>query len=140
METYFSPEPRPGKIYRGNRICRMLSVGGLLLLLLTTVTAAAAEEYNAKDVDTKPKIIRMGNLSYPSLAKRSGVEGKVIVNVLIGINGKAEKMEIVESNPEGVFEDAALKSLKYWQFRPGIKDGELVPTWVLIPVTFKLTN
>jgi protein TonB len=77
-------------------------------------------------------------VTYPSLAKKNGVEGRVIVRVLINTKGKTEKMEVVESEPEEVFDEAALKSLIYWQFRPGIKDGQLVPTWVLIPLSFKL--
>lgn len=138
MEKNFSPQLQPGIMARGNRIYRMLSVGGILLLSLILVSAAAAQEYNAADVDTKPKLIRMGRLAYPPLAKRTGVEGKVLVHVLISAKGKAEKMEVVESEPEGVFDEAALNSLKYSQFRPGIKGGETVATWANVPVTFTL--
>jgi protein TonB len=113
-------------------------MAGLLLLSAIFSSAAAAQEYEAKDVDTKPKIIRQMPVNYPSLAKRNGVEGRVVVRVLIGKKGKAEEMKVVASEPEGIFDENALKSLKYWQFRPGILNGELVPTWVSIPLTFKL--
>ena len=121
-----------------NRAYRFLSMGSLLLFLVIWVSMASAQEYDASDVDTMPKIIRQMPVSYPAEAKRGGLEGHVVVRVLIGTNGKADKMEVVESEPEGVFDEAALKSLKYWQFRPGILGGELVATWVKIPLSFKL--
>jgi protein TonB len=109
-----------------------------MVISVVLASGAAAQEYEAKEVDTKPKIIRQMPITYPPLAKRSGVEGRVVVRVLIGTKGKAEKMEVTVSEPEGVFDENAMKSLKYWQFRPGILDGELVSTWVSIPLTFKV--
>jgi protein TonB len=122
-----------------NRKHRILFMGGLILLLCTfasvAVTAYGAE-YDASEVDSPPKLVRQMPVTYPSDAKRNNVEGRVVVRVLIGIKGKAEKMEIVESEPEGVFDENVMKSLKYWQFRPGIKEGDLVATWVKVPFTF----
>jgi TonB family protein len=138
MERKQSRKPYSGKLSRVIRGYRILSVGSLLLLSMIWVSIATAQEYEASDVDTPPKIVRQMPITYPTLAKRAGQEGRVVIRVLIGTKGKADKMEVVESEPEGIFDEAALKSLKYWQFRPGIKDGELVATWVKIPLTFKL--
>lgn len=138
MERFFSLNLRPGIFTRGKRICRILSLGSLLVFSVMLASAATAQEYEATDVDTKPKVIRQMPVTYPSLAKRNGVEGRVVIRVLIGTKGKADKMEVVESEPEGIFDENAMKSLKYWQFRPGIKNGELVSTWVSIPLSFKL--
>jgi len=118
-----------------------LSLAGLVALLFVFCMAAAAPaatEYDASDVDTKPKVIRQMKVTYPAQAKQNNVEGRVVVRVLIDTKGKAEKMEVVESEPEGVFDENALKSLIYWQFRPGILNGKLVATWVKIPLTFTL--
>jgi protein TonB len=129
---------RFGESSGAKKAFRILATGGLLLLSMIWVSIASAQEYEAAEVDTKPKIVRQAKITYPSMAKRNSIEGRVVVRVLIGKKGKAEKMEVVESTPEGMFDDAALKSLKYWQFRPGILGGELVPTWVKVPLTFKL--
>ena len=141
IEKPCSPERRHGKMAMAPRKSFNFWVDGLLLLvsmLVTFSTAQAQVEYDASEVDSKPKIIRQMPITYPSDAKKAHVEGRVVVNVLIGTNGKASKMEIVESEPEGVFDENALKSVKNWQFRPGIKGGELVPTWVKLPLSFKL--
>ena len=46
-------------------------------------------------------------------------------------------MEVAESSTAGVFDENAMKSLKYWQFRPGVLKGEMVATWLKIPLSFK---
>lgn len=140
MERKQSRKLCSAKSARVIRAFRIFSMGGLLLLSMVLVSSATAQEYEASEVDTKPKIVRQMPITYPTLAKRSGQEGRVMIRVLIGTKGKAEKMEVVESEPEGVFDEAALKSLKYWQFRPGILGGDLVATWVKIPLTFKLDD
>jgi protein TonB len=140
MERIISLKLRSSIFAKGNRRCRILTIGGFFVLSVILASAAMAQEYEAKDVDTKPKIIRQMPITYPTLAKRNGVEGRVVVRVLIGIKGKPEKMEIYKSEPEGIFDENAMKSLKYWQFRPGILNGELVPTWVAVPLTFQLDD
>ena len=130
-----------GRLSKVNCKLCILSIGGLLLLSLMLVSlsmAADATEYEASAVDSPPKIVRRMPVTYPSEAKRNKVEGRVVVRCLIGSDGKADKMEIAESEPAGVFDDAALKTLKYWQFRPGILKGALVATWVKIPFNFSL--
>jgi protein TonB len=138
MERIISLKLRSSILAKGNRIRWALGMGWLLVLSVILTSAAMAQEYEASDVDTKPKVIRQMPVSYPKLAKQNGIEGRVVVRVLIGKNGKAEKLEVVESKPEGVFDENAMKSLKYWQFRPGILNGELVSTWASIPISFKL--
>jgi protein TonB len=143
IERYCSLERNSGKKAMVARNGFNFLASSLLLLAMVLVsfsTALAQVEYEASEVDSKPKIIQQTRITYPSMAKKNNVEGRVVVNVLIGTNGKASKMEIVESEPEGVFDENAMKSLKNWKFRPGIKGGELVPTWVKIPLSFKLDD
>lgn len=132
-KSFVVPENHP-------KSTRLSLVGFAVLLLVFWMASisSAAPEYDASDVDSPPRIVRKMPVSYPASAKRNGVEGKVLVRVLIGTDGRAGKMEVVESEPEGIFDENALKSLIYWQFRPGIKSGKLVATWVNIPLTFKI--
>jgi protein TonB len=109
----------------------------LIFIFCIATISSAATEYDAADVDTPPKIVRQMPVKYPSQAKDSGITGRVIVRCLIGVDGKANKLEVVESEPAGIFDDSALSTLKYWQFRPGIKNGELVATWVKVPFKFE---
>lgn len=118
---------------------RFALVAVLLLGLLVTVavTAMATTEYEASDVDNPPKLVRQMPIKYPAQAKRDGIKGKVVVRCLIGTDGKADRMEVVESEPSGIFDESAMATLKYWQFRPGVKQGEMVATWVKVPFKFE---
>jgi len=110
----------------------------MMLVLFCTVTiSSAVMEYEAADVDSPPKIVRQIPVKYPTQAKREGITGRVIVRCLVGTDGKAKKLEVVESEPAGIFDESALSNLKYCQFRPGIKGGELVATWVKVPFKFE---
>lgn len=117
-----------------------LPLVGMVMLLLVFCMAAispAVTEYDVADVDSPPKIVRQLPIKYPASAKKNGITGKVTVRCLINVDGKAERLEVVESEPTGIFDDSALSTLKYWQFRPGIKSGELVATWVKVPFKFE---
>lgn len=118
---------------------RLALAGVLLLGLIVTVSTAAmaAAEYEVAEVDKPPKLVRQMPIKFPAKAKRDGITGKVVVRCLIGTNGKADKMEIVNSEPAGIFDESAMSTLKYWQFRPGVKKGEMVATWVKVPFKFE---
>ena len=122
--------------FRNHRLA--LSVVLLIGLIFTVgATVKAATEYDAADVDKPPKVVRQVPIKFPAQAKRDGITGRVVIRCLIGTDGKADKMEIVESEPVGIFDESALSTLKYWQFRPGIKQGEMVATWVKVPFKFE---
>ncbi|RKZ30977.1 energy transducer TonB [bacterium] len=75
---------------------------------------------------------------YPDLARRGQVEGSVLVEVIIGYDGKVEKAKVVAAKPEGFFEDAALAAAKQWTFTPAKQRDKPVKVLYQIPVKFKL--
>jgi TonB family protein len=136
LSDFFSPAVFSKNKFRNRRF----TLAGVMLLGLTLAVAAttiSANEYEASDVDSPPKLVRQMPIKYPSQAKKDGITGKVVVRCLIGADGKTAKMEVVESEPVGIFDDSALSTLKYWQFRPGVKQGEMVATWVKVPIKFE---
>jgi len=75
---------------------------------------------------------------YPSLARKGGVEGVVIVQVIIGLDGKVERAEVIDSDPEGFFEEAALSAARQWEFTPAMQRDKAVKVRYQIPFRFKL--
>lgn len=139
MKEFFA-RIAPAVFFRKKLGDHRLTCTGVLMLGLVVAVAAttmAATEYEASDVDSPPKLVRQMPIKFPAQAKRDGITGKVVVRCLIGTNGKADKMEVVESEPAGIFEESALSTLKYWEFRPGVKSGEMVATWVKVPFKFE---
>lgn len=140
MRVYPCFNLRPTTPFKDKWKLQILLPATLLLfswMLFSIAGTANAAEYEASDVDSPPKLVRQMPVNYPPDAKRNKVEGRVVVRCLITSDGKADKMEVVESEPTGVFDENAVKSLKYWQFRPGVLKGEMVDTWVKIPLSFK---
>ncbi len=76
--------------------------------------------------------------SYPSLARKRGQEGTVILQVLVNREGRVDDLEIETSSGFGQLDRAALSAVSKWSFEPGRQGEERVAMWVRVPVTFKL--
>ena len=96
--------------------------------------------FNMDEVDDVPQILRSVPAEYPYSAKRSRIEGEVVVRMLVRKNGKPDKLTIHSSNPVKIFDSAALSAAKRWRFKPGRYAGQDVDTWVLLPFNFELTQ
>jgi len=78
------------------------------------------------------------SIVYPDLARRAGVEGRVIVRVLVGPDGRARKY-FIESSDHELLNQSALDAIKnYGMFTPAIQNGQAIICWVSIPITFRL--
>ena len=64
---------------------------------------------------------------YPAAARADGIEGRVVVRYDITVAGTVANAVVVESEPPSVFDDAALKTVRSWHFRPMVDRGEVVP-------------
>lgn len=84
----------------------------------------------------KPQIIKYIKPDYPEIAKRVGIEGIVVVKVLINTKGDVEDIEVYESHPP--FDQAAVEAAKQFKFKPGKQRDRYVKVWMSIPFTFRL--
>ena len=94
--------------------------------------------FNASDLDQPPVAIIKTNPVYPFKAQQRDIEGYVTIRFLVAVDGSVSRPEILDSRPKGLFEQAVLKVFPSWKFRPGMIDGQPVPTWVEMPVRFTL--
>lgn len=76
-------------------------------------------------------------LVYPETARSQGIEGTVIVRVLIDELGMARRYRVKKS-AGGTLNKAAIDAIYSIRFAPGVRDGEPVRSWVTVPVTFSL--
>lgn len=76
------------------------------------------------------------NLIYPEKAKTNEVEGKVIVQFVVGKDGAVSDAKVVMSlSPETDAEALRIVSLLP-NFKPGVYNGEKVNVWYTLPITF----
>lgn len=95
-------------------------------------------EYGIGEVDQVPIATFQVPPEYPYHAKRQGTEGVVSIRFLVTREGEVSSFSVIKATPEGVFDEAARRSVLRWKFRPGVKDGEAVDTWVEMDIEFEL--
>ncbi len=76
--------------------------------------------------------------AYPSLSKRLGEQGKVVVRVLIGVDGTAQKAEVRSSSGFERLDQAALATVLKWRYAPGKRAGVPEAMWFNVPLNFVL--
>ncbi len=75
---------------------------------------------------------------YPDFARRNNIEGKVLLLVSVGENGKVQKIEVNNSSGNSLLDKAALGAVKNWSFIPANKDGRAISAQVIVPIEFKI--
>lgn len=75
---------------------------------------------------------------YPSLSRRAGEEGKVVLRVMVEISGLPSQVIVSTSSGFERLDRAAVASVSRWKFAPARRDQKPVPAWVLVPVVFSL--
>lgn len=90
-------------------------------------------------VDAPPRPTYQAPLNYPKTARSKGVEGYVVLSLLISATGEIEKVQVLEASPSGVFEQAALDGVRNWRFEPAQYQGRNVKVWARQRVRFDLS-
>jgi periplasmic protein TonB len=76
-------------------------------------------------------------ITYPEIAKRAGVEGKVYILAFVDENGNVTKAQVLKGIGAGC-DEAALDAVLKTKFKPGKQRGTPVKVQVSIPIIFKL--
>jgi periplasmic protein TonB len=63
---------------------------------------------------------------YPSRAAARGIEGWVLLEFDVDGLGQAVNPVVIEGEPKGVFDRAAINAVKKWKYRPMIENGRPV--------------
>lgn len=64
---------------------------------------------------------------YPRRAAERGIEGYVIVELTVTVDGTVEDVRIVEADPPGYFERDAERAAYKFKYKPKVVNGEPVP-------------
>lgn len=75
---------------------------------------------------------------YPSMSKRLGEQGKVIVRVLIGTDGLPKEVSIRQSSGFERLDDAAQAAVMGWRFVPGKRNGVVEAMESNVPINWVL--
>jgi protein TonB len=87
-------------------------------------------------VEELPEAITKVPPIYPDMAREANVDGTVLVQALVGKDGKVKDTKVVKSIP--MLDEAAVKAVVQWVFKPALSNNKPVAVWVAVPVRFTL--
>jgi periplasmic protein TonB len=87
-------------------------------------------------VEELPEAVTKVQPVYPDMAREAGVDGQVMVQALVGKDGKVKDTKVVKSIP--MLDAAAVAAVKQWVFKPALSNNKPVAVWVAVPVKFSL--
>ena len=109
---------------------------GSLAHLLEPPTVAG---FSPKEVDTKAEITARPEPGYTREARRYGMQGVVVLKLLLLADGKLDRVRVVRRLPLGLTENAIRAACEI-KFKPAVKAGKEVSQWVTLEYVFRLAN
>lgn len=143
------PEPEPEMVEESNDLDISLElpdmgsgVGSTVIQIAPKFTLSAddADLGFGGDVDVAPKPTTRFPPRYPQKLKQRKVQGKVLVSASVDENGVVTEAGVKQSSGHKALDDAAIKAILKWKFKPGLRGGTPVKAKVVQPFSFKLNN
>lgn len=82
--------------------------------------------------------LRAPVLEYPSASRRFREQGRVVLRVLVGADGQAERIELVEPSAFKRLNDAAIEAARRALYKPHTEGGVAQAAWALVALSFQL--
>jgi protein TonB len=98
--------------------------------------ASTMPEYNGSKRDMMAYIY--GQLEYPSYEKLLGIQGKVVVSVVVERDGTLSSPSVISPVSPGIDRQAVMAVMAMPRWKPGMNNGVPVRVRTYIPVTFEL--
>lgn len=106
---------------------------------ITAHESMREEAFEVADLEKRPEPISQVAPAYPAELRRAKIEGVVTLAFLLDETGRVADPR-VENSTRPEFEQPALEAIRKWRFRPGMKDGQAVRTYVRIPIRFRVAS
>jgi protein TonB len=97
------------------------------------------DAFSVADLEKRPEVLSSVPPVYPESLRKSKVEGAVTLVFVLDETGRVDDPR-VESATHKEFEAPALDAIRRWKFKPGIKDGQPVRTYLRQPIRFRVPN
>jgi TonB family protein len=121
------PPPPPAELSRTE------TKGDWLDAMVDRVEAALLGGVREDPDDFKKRITYSPHPQYPSIARRAGIQGNVLLQVRLNKDGRVEVEKLIDGQP--ALADAAIAAVKQWRAKPEWVNGK--PVEVISTVAFK---
>jgi TonB family protein len=76
---------------------------------------------------------------YPEAARKAKLEGRVMVDFVVEVDGHVSDAQVKEST-DVVFNEATLAAVRKWTFAPALEEGKPAASGMTVPVEFHLAQ
>ncbi len=87
---------------------------------------------------TAPRKVHDAVPIYPPLALATRAEGRVLVECVIGVDGRVTDVRVVQGHP--LLAEAAANAVRQWRYAPTLLNGEPVAVIMTVTVDFRLSR
>jgi len=78
---------------------------------------------------------------YPDLARRAGLQGTVVLLVVVEADGSVGEIEVIRSpDQRWGFDLAAIGAVKEWRYEPALMNDKPVAAYIQVMVEFALSR
>ena len=109
---------------------------GQIVIDTPPVTAAPPGPVNVGGNIKAPARTKYVVPDYPALARSVKAEGVVIIEAIIGADGRVEQTRVIKSRP--LLDEAALAAVRAWEYTPTLLNGRPTPVIMTVTVQFSL--
>ena len=114
-------------------------------LVAAWVLGAAVVAMRAQEVSqpgngvSLPTVVRQVKAEYTTEARAARIEGTVVLDTVVLSDGKVGDVTVSRSLDSTFgLDQQAVKAMKQWVFKPGMKDGRPVAVRIQVQVSFTL--
>ena len=115
------PQPPPPSMEKANPQAQSMAVSGARVDPNINLDASG---FGLAPTDGEYLPIVKVEPVYPRRALSRGIEGYVVVEFTVTKQGTTKDVRVVEADPPGMFDDAAMEAAAKFKYKPRVVDGE----------------
>ncbi len=104
----------------------------------TLGSATAAAPSRVEGPSSEAVHLRNPRPAYPIQSRRLGEQGQVVLRVLVGEDGAAQRAQVQQTSGHDRLDRAALATVLTWRYVPGKRGGVPEAMWFDVPIQFVL--
>jgi protein TonB len=134
-----APEPAASAAPSGTAAAEVVSdATPANTVAVSGITRVSDTRMRLSEEALKEYIFSKSPMVYPQLAKQMNVQGNVVMQVVITIEGKVKEVKVVSGAPQ--LQGTAVDSLRNWRFLPYLDNGRPMEVESQVTIGFKLSG
>lgn len=112
--------------------------GGFAMTVPVFAMNGGDDPFGSDDMQTPPQPYVKTQPVYPSNLLSKGVGGKVEIACVIDAGGAVSSTKVRKSSGNSSLDQAALKAVRKWKFKPAVRGGKKVKATCVVPFNFEI--